>query len=350
MEVEESANAQDEYRIDDMASVSKVRRKTVALAASLGFSEADTEEIAISVSELATNLIRHSAQNGSILVREITNYNTIGLEIMAVDEGPGIQSISEALNDKHSTGDSMGCGLGAVRRFMDEFDIYSRPSSERQILSGSEQLFAGTIVMGRKWLSHGAKETTSRYAGYSRPRPGFTENGDKYFISCEGGNLFVALVDGLGHGSAAAEVSSMVVEYLAASHNASLDVLLGEVHTLLKGTRGAAANLLRLDREARKLSFSGVGNVEFLMYPRPQKIPFPKPGVLGSGALRTQAVVSVDWPVDSRIMMFSDGVSARWGFDRRPELLDLHPSVLCRFIVQQYGRNNDDATAIALEG
>ena len=50
----------------------------------------------------------------------------LGLEIIAADNGPGIEDIEKALEDGFSTGGGLGIGLGGVRRLMDEFEIQSR--------------------------------------------------------------------------------------------------------------------------------------------------------------------------------------------------------------------------------
>ncbi len=49
------------------------------------------------------------------------------VEILSIDEGPGIENIAASMRDGFSTGsDSPGTGLGALRRLADDFDLYSK--------------------------------------------------------------------------------------------------------------------------------------------------------------------------------------------------------------------------------
>jgi len=56
-----------------------------------------------------------------------------GLEIVSLDEGPGIEDINLALKDGYSTNGGLGGGLGGVRRMMDEFEIESTPGKGTRI-------------------------------------------------------------------------------------------------------------------------------------------------------------------------------------------------------------------------
>jgi serine/threonine-protein kinase RsbT len=58
--------------------------------------------------------------------------------VTAVDDGPGIADIRQAMSDGFSTSGSLGLGLPGVRRIMDEFEIHSRSSQ-------------GTTVAVKKW-------------------------------------------------------------------------------------------------------------------------------------------------------------------------------------------------------
>ena len=93
--------------------------------------------IAAAVSEIARNLVRY-ARNGSMELRVLRLGARQGLRIVARDEGPGIPNIPQAMQDGFSTSRSLGLGLSAAQRVMDEFTILSRPG-------------VGTIVSMTKW-------------------------------------------------------------------------------------------------------------------------------------------------------------------------------------------------------
>lgn len=86
----------------------------------------------IAVKELATNLVVRRCVDDEVIEEEITYPLGQGIEIVAHDRGPGIPDLKRAQEDHHSTSGSMGCGLGQVRRLMDDFDIYSHVSPRRR--------------------------------------------------------------------------------------------------------------------------------------------------------------------------------------------------------------------------
>ena len=85
--------------------------------------EIDAGAVAIAVTELGTNIMKHG-KSGRMVFEAVGN-GTKGLRILALDKGPGIQNITTALEDGYSTSGTSGNGLGAVRRLSTHFDIYS---------------------------------------------------------------------------------------------------------------------------------------------------------------------------------------------------------------------------------
>ncbi|MCX4239261.1 ATP-binding protein [Paraliomyxa miuraensis] len=112
----------------------------------LGFPHVAVAQVALAAGELASNCWRHGG-GGRVELRAIEN----GLEVRAIDSGPGIPDLAHAEQDGVSRGrrhspetpirDSLGVGLGSVRRLMDEVEVTSAPS-------------VGTTVIARKRL-HG---------------------------------------------------------------------------------------------------------------------------------------------------------------------------------------------------
>lgn len=117
------------------------RQKGRALAKELGFNIVDQCRIATCISELARNIF-HYAQKGIVQLRDINSDNRLGIEIVAKDQGPGINDIDLAMLDGYSTSQGLGMGLPGTRRLMDEFFINSEEGK-------------GTKVIVRKWLEPG---------------------------------------------------------------------------------------------------------------------------------------------------------------------------------------------------
>jgi serine/threonine-protein kinase RsbT len=126
-------------RIEGEADVYAAAGVARELAQEMGFGRADAARIEIVVRELASNIIRY-AGSGEILLREVSSEKKQGLEIQAVDDGPGIADLELALQDGYTTGGKgLGSGLPAVRRLMDSFEIDS-------------QVGGGTRVRVTRWL------------------------------------------------------------------------------------------------------------------------------------------------------------------------------------------------------
>lgn len=104
----------------------------------MGFDETRQYLIASAVSELSTNIIRYGVR-GTVTLRHIRDGKRTGFEVIAMDYGPGIADILEALKEHYSTGKGLGLGLPSVKRIMDEFDIWSEPGR-------------GTRVTAKKWI------------------------------------------------------------------------------------------------------------------------------------------------------------------------------------------------------
>ena len=58
--------------------------------------------------------------------------------------------------------------------------------------------------------------------------------------------------------------------------------------------------------------------------------------------------VTVPWPVGARLVMYSDGISARWRADAYPGLMRAHPALMAGVIFRDFARKRDDATIVVL--
>jgi negative regulator of sigma-B (phosphoserine phosphatase) len=69
------------------------------------------------------------------------------------------------------------------------------------------------------------------------------------------------VVDGLGHGPAAAEAALRAVDVVTRASSERVEDLIQLCHRVLVGTRGVAMTLARVDFAASTLTWTGVGNV-----------------------------------------------------------------------------------------
>src|SRR5438876_5844851 len=107
----------------DLVLVREVGRE---LAKEIGFSQTDATLIATAISEVARNILAYAGK-GEIELTSLFADGRYGVQVMALDSGPGIEDVRMALEEGTSTSGGLGMGLPGARRLMDEFDI----SSER---------------------------------------------------------------------------------------------------------------------------------------------------------------------------------------------------------------------------
>ena len=118
--------------------VAEAQRSARRLAQAVGFGEVAGYMVATAVCELASNLYFHAHGTRRILVDVLRRDNTMGIEVIAEDGGPGISDARSALQDGFRTNGGLGGSLPGVQRLMDEFHIASRPGK-------------GTRIVARKW-------------------------------------------------------------------------------------------------------------------------------------------------------------------------------------------------------
>jgi serine/threonine-protein kinase RsbT len=119
--------------------VERARRAARSLSSRLGFGRFDQERLVLSVSELATNLVRY-ALDGCLSMRSITGASGPGVEVESRDRGPGMPDPQAVARDALTTRGGLGAGLASVRRLMDEVELNTLPS--------------GTTIRCRKWRTH----------------------------------------------------------------------------------------------------------------------------------------------------------------------------------------------------
>jgi anti-sigma regulatory factor (Ser/Thr protein kinase) len=330
--------------LDDESQIGAARRAANMLGLAQGLGVDALGRLAIVVTEAATNVIRHG-MHGVLVLRALHASDGPAVEILALDKGPGIPDVARAMADGYSTIGTAGDGLGGMRRLADVFDLHS-------------QRGLGTALLARVFDGKRAQEPRARAATLDDrcgvvclPLAGQTECGDAWRIAADADRIAVLLVDGLGHGSGAAGVSGSVLQIFSAVANVPPPSALSRFDAALRGTRGAALSFAVLDESAQQLQFSGVGNVDGrVLVAGPEKSGshlVPQNGIVGH-TMPTLRAVSVPFPDGARLVMHSDGISARWRPETYAGLEALHPALVAGLIYRDFARTNDDATVLVL--
>lgn len=322
--------------VHNLAQAATARREANALLAREGFSPKETESLALAASELATNIVKYAGR-GTVSIRLVRRGDQKGVEIVAADRGPGIANPEDALRDGHSTGGSLGYGLGAVNRAMDDLDIVSSPGN-------------GTTVRCRRWLRAAKPSGPSPldFGVVCRPKPGERVCGDAFVLRTWAESALVGVIDGVGHGQPAHQASRKAREYVESHYDQPLDRLFRGTSRACRGTRGAVMALARIDWRAGTVGLASVGNIElkFLGMPRPHNLIAPR-GLMG---LRAQPVreVTAPWLASSALVFHSDGLHTRWGAEDLRLAADASAQTLAAAIFKRWAKDVDDATVLVV--
>ncbi len=214
-----------------------------------GLNETDCGKAAIVATELANNISRYSP-GGEVLLRSLGQSSANGIEILAIDRGPGMLDTSQCLTDGYSTGGTPGQGLGAVQRMSSEFDLFSSQTT-------------GTVVFSRIFDTvHTNRPTkTFMWGAINRPAPLEQLSGDTWRIAERPSELVLMIADGLGHGPLAAHAADTAAA--AFDENPFLPQIeyFAVADRRMRGTRGAAIAVAHINATSGSLKYAGIGNI-----------------------------------------------------------------------------------------
>ncbi|GAA2433873.1 SpoIIE family protein phosphatase [Streptomyces macrosporus] len=323
----------DEIRIDHESAIHLAATAARDCALRWGLPGAMPDQAAVLASELAGNLVKH-ASDGTVYVQPF-RLGT-GVEILAVDRGPGIRDLDRAMADGYTTTTgSLGAGLGAVRRIAGEFAIRTRVGF-------------GTVVCAR--LSPPGEPPSARWdtGSVCLPAKGERHCGDACAVAETGDALTGLVVDGLGHGLSAAEAARSALRSFRTAPDRPLVDILTSLHRSLRHTRGAAAGVLRLYPD--RAEYCGIGNIRAVVLSDGDVLHrlAGQPGIVGWN-VPTPRVRTVPLSSGATVALHSDGVESRWSHSPSPFLLRLPPPLLAAALAHGHRRTRDDATVLTVQ-
>nr|WP_320067373.1 ATP-binding SpoIIE family protein phosphatase [Micromonospora sp. RTGN7] len=313
-------------------SGSAVRRAAERLGHQLDIGETRIADLAIVAAELTSNLIKH-ADNGVLLLRPVRRGDQAGVELIAIDSGPGMADLTVSSRDGHSTAGTLGIGLGAIMRQADWFDGYSLPGK-------------GTVLAVQVW-PRGPVPEQSWTAALTRPLAGESVSGDGYAVRVVEGRHQVLVSDGLGHGPLAAAATDAALAAFRSAPAASPAVVVQHLHRAMSHTRGAALAVAEVVADAGLLRYAGLGNISAAVVVEGERRRglVSLPGIAGH---QRPVVREYDYafPSGAALVMHSDGVVDRWQFDDYPGLGSRTPLVMAATLLRDAGLRRDDACVL----
>jgi anti-sigma regulatory factor (Ser/Thr protein kinase) len=328
------------FAVTESSQVAEPRRTVTRLAGRLGFSEERAGRAALIATELGTNLAKH-ARAGEILIRALPGIDGSGeegVEMIAIDRGPGMSDLNRSRQDGYSTTGSLGHGLGAMHRQADDFQIYTLPS--------------GTVAVARLWREPRTRAGTGNVPAYqvggvNVAKMGEDVSGDAWSFRLRGERLAIMLADGLGHGLHAHEAARQAVRVFEQAYARPPASVIEDVHAALRPTRGASVAMLAVDRQAGTANYCGLGNVAANILPAAGRRTalVSHNGTAGHSAARFQEF-SYALPARAGVVMHTDGLGTHWDFSAYPGLLSRDPSLIAAVLYRDFSRQRDDVTVV----
>lgn len=203
--------------------------------------------------------------------------------------------------------------------------------------------------MGEVAVAKRAKRTSAVEWGVSSSvMHGESRSGDMHLVCETPAGTLLAVIDGIGHGAAAAEAAELTVHTLDRVMPAGVIQAVRRCHEALIGTRGVVLSLALIDPRDDMLTWIGVGNVSGVLLradaraqPRIEEL-LARGGVVGMHLPQLQAAVCSIGPGDV-VALATDGV--------RPGFADvltakLSPASLASRVLDVHARGTDDALAL----
>jgi anti-sigma regulatory factor (Ser/Thr protein kinase) len=325
--------------LSDISQVGEARRAAARAGHRVGMAESDCAKVSIVASELAGNIVRH-AGGGELLVRAPAGSSGKGVELIALDRGPGIADPARCMTDGYSTAGSLGHGLGAIRRLSNHMDIYSQSGHGTAIYSRIE---------ATERAAPGRTEEPARCA-ISVAVAGETECGDNWRVAQSDTFISAVVADGLGHGPLAAKAANEAMRVFDQSPFLAPVNYLTTAHEALRNTRGAALACARVDLGSRTLLYAGVGNVAGSVVAHDtqrEKALASHNGIIGH---QMGNVKQFQYPVveEDLLVMHSDGLTPRWKLESYPGLSRRTPALIAAVLYRDFKRGRDDATVLVV--
>ncbi|MFC6996667.1 ATP-binding protein [Rufibacter roseus] len=338
-------DAYHQFPLIDRSFLNIIRRDISKIAEAHNFTEAEVGRVSLVVTEMATNLLKHTGTHGGeLLVKPICQLNgkTCGIELLCLDNGPGMSDPLRMMEDGVSTFGSMGQGLGSIKRQSDFFDIYS-------------QRGIGTVILSRVYRKGNAPKSGARnenkfeIGAVMVPKQGEHVSGDGWGIRLAHQGAYLFTLDGLGHGEHAHEAATAALQAFQQQPKGSPSDMLRGVHSAIKRTRGAVGAIAHWTADAGTLRFCGVGNIggRLLLHDRAKNL-LSYNGTLGMSMPNTINDQHLTWERGNIIVLHSDGLKSRWDFQKYPELTKHDPTLIAAVLYKDNTRTTDDTLVVVV--
>lgn len=325
------------FKVEDRSYFAIIKKEIHALAVSANFTERKVGEIDIVVAELVSNLVKHG-EGGQVLVKLVKESELQGIEIISIDNGPGMTDVSRMVADGVSTKNTLGHGLGAMKRLSNVFQVYSQKDW-------------GTVILLRIFeedLPRFKKPATVDIRSIVLPKPGEEASGDGFFHQSTADYIKLFLGDGLGHGPEAAVAVLKAGEVFAeGSENDPVEII-RSINNGVRKTRGLVGTVAVFEIRENRWRICGVGNITTRINSQSSSKNYNSyNGIIGLNVPNTLKAQEIKHEKGQQIMMCSDGLKSRWDTIQFPAIHRYDLSILAATLLKDFARNTDDMSVAA---
>ncbi|RFZ82702.1 serine/threonine protein kinase [Mucilaginibacter terrenus] len=325
------------FDVSDRSYYAILKKAVHALALNAAFPEKRIAELDIIVAEITSNLHKY-ADGGEILLAHFAEQGKEFIELICIDNGPGINDVNRVMADGYSTTNTMGHGLGSIKRLSDEFDIYSQKGW-------------GTILYSRVYKTAPPAKNRIKNTLLLSPivvsKPGETTSGDGFSIKITEQYIKLMLADGLGHGPEANFAVNEAAKAFKVCPLHSPTEIIRYLHSSVRKTRGMVATIVVVDITTRKLSIAGVGNISAkLSGPAMSKSHLAYNGIIGHNVPNTMNDQVLDLADYNQLVLCSDGMRSRWEVNKLPAIVRSSITVQAAAIYKDFARRTDDMSVV----
>jgi anti-sigma regulatory factor (Ser/Thr protein kinase) len=323
------------FTADDRSYFSLIKKEIHRLATDGGIEPAKINQLDLIVAEMTSNLFKYS-DDGELLMGVFPNGGAPYVELISIDNGPGMVNPARMMQDGISTSHTLGHGLGSMKRLSDTFELYS-------------QIGWGTIALSRVYNNPDTAKVTNPII--MRPivvyKPGEKTSGDGFTFKKTDKYLKMMLADGLGHGPEANKAINEAAAAFKVFPDYSPTETLRFIHNAIKKTRGAVINIVGYDYARKVWTSAGVGNIAARMSgPVQFKNHMSYNGIVGHnipGTMNDQEYATEEF---NQVMLCSDGIKTRIDMARYPMMYKYDLAILAAAIYKDHARRNDDMSVV----
>lgn len=323
------------YPAHDRSYFAVIKKEIHSLAETHGFSKIKVAHIDIIIAEITSNLLKYASGSAEILVSMASQKTNEYIEIISIDNGPGMIDMPKMFMDGVSTANTMGHGLGSIKRLSDHFSVYSLKKW-------------GTILLCRLYKQENFKEySLTQVRTLTIAKTGETVSGDGSSYKLNERYLKIMEMDGLGHGP---EANEAVNEAIKAFQRCIFDTpveIITYLHEAIKKTRGGVGAVAVYDFQLKRWLIAGVGNISIKMINAVEiKNMMSYNGTIGHNIpdqMQNQEVKSENF---KQIVLCSDGIKPRWDLNKYPGIHRYDPSIIAAAIYKDHAGHTDDMSVV----